>query len=169
MRRRGSTSAIIMTCLLVVGPVPAVVAQAAEPADASRAGSLTVEVADLAGMEGLELAGAVWGGPMDLLHVPIDEPVFYATDTVDLKPGSYYVWIFAGEPPCGVGFTPYCGPNQDLADYFCMFDLDILPGDHVLLGLSGLPAHEPEEGGDVHPCPVTAVRYLSSSPASDES
>ena len=120
-------------------------------------------------MEGLEIAGAVWGGPADLLYVPIDEPAFSATDTVDLAPGSYYVWIFAGEPPCGAGFIPFCGPDQDVADYFCMFDLDILPGDHVLLELSGLPAHDMGTGDDAFPCSVTAVRYSSSSPASDGS
>ena len=77
------------------------------------------------------------------------------------------MWIFAGEPPCGAGFIPFCGPDQDVADYFCMFDLDILPGDHVLLELSGLPAHDMGTGDDTFPCPVTAVRYSSSSPDSD--
>ena len=159
-----------MTCLLVVGPGSAAVGQAAESGYESRAGSLTVEVTDLTGMEGLELAGTVWGGPFDFFYVPIDEPVFSASDRVNLAPGNYYVWVFAGKPSCGAGFIPFCGPDQDVADYFCMFDLDILPGEHVLIGLSGLPVHDTEPGGDVYPCPVTAVQHsASSSPDSDGS
>lgn len=145
-----------------------------EPTGETAAGVILVDVTDLVGMEGLELVGKVWGpvsqqvplvGPppgIEFLHLPIDAEGFSASGQVTVRPGEYYMWVFAGEPPCDAGFVPKCAwtasdePSLP-PDYLCMVSYDVQPGEHIRIGLSGLPVNTllPEEGA-IAPCPVNS-------------
>ncbi len=137
----------------------------AEPPIDSDAGSITLEVKDLVGMKGLELVGKVWGpvSPriprgedpgVENLHLSIDTDRFSASGRVPLQAGDYYMWVFAGEPPCDASFMPVCA-DTDRANanqgFFCMVSFDVRSGEDIRTGLSGLP---PRESDLPNPCPV---------------
>ena len=129
-----------------------------EPTGETAAGVILVDVTDLVGMEGLELVGKVWGpvsqqvplvGPppgVEFLHLPIDTDMFSAFGQVTVPPGDYYMWVFAGEPPCHARFVPDCARTASdepplPPDYFCRVSYDVQPGERIRVVLSGLEPH----------------------------
>lgn len=140
----------------------------AVPATEPALGSITLEVTDLVGMEGLDLVGHVthwvlatdepWSLPdWDIIHLPVDASPFSASGQVEVLPGPHALLVFAGEPACEFGHDPLCGwpaTGDELAKdpgHGCELAFDLQPGEHITIRLRGLPpwAWEP-----LPPCQV---------------
>lgn len=134
-------------------------APAAASTEALGVGSLAVLVADLVGMEGLELAGgipAAGGVGFFDAAIPIDSSPFTATpQTTTIAAGTHTLDVFAGQPPCVYGWAPVCGGGGG-TEFACAIRFDIRPDEDLSIVISGLPdATWPERA----PCPVLAVRH----------
>lgn len=128
-------------------------------------GSVTVEVDGLVDMEGLELVGKVWrqtpvggSGPgpgVEVFHLPIDRAEFSVSGRADIDAGDYYMWVFAGPPPCDASSMPVCGGSFHATESFCMTSFDVRPHEDIRISLAGLPAMPGGEMAEIPtPCPI---------------
>ena len=141
----------LMPGALTSSPSPEAVS-ATEPA----LGSITLEVTDLVGMEGLDLVGHVTHWVLetdepqslpdwDIIHRPVDASPFSASGQVEVLAGPHGLVVFAGEPTCDFGYDPLCGwpvTGDEVSkdpDHGCELTFDLQPGEHIRIRLSGLP------------------------------
>ena len=125
MRKMCAASAAIVMCL-ELGGLPVVAQEAVSPASAWPAttanpadtpAQVTVEVAALVGMKSLEI---IWGVADGLTganwipfgaRIPIDtSPFTLPPATVTVKPSERVLVVFAGRPPCWVGYYRSVAP-----------------------------------------------------------
>ena len=88
---------------------------------------------------------------VEIFHVPIDEADFSASGTTVAPPGPYYMWVFAGPPPCDGSFMPVCGGSFRNTEFFCMTAFDVRPNEDIRISIAGLPEKSEDETEDIPP------------------
>ncbi len=131
---------------------------------------LSLEVTDLVGMYGLEVGADLieshtWGP--HLFGQMVHEDDATVTANLSLEPGRYSLAVYAGEPPCEVRFTPWCGldePVPVVPEYECLMEFDLEPNEALDLRIAGLPRSEP---GVIAGCPMSQLLHPESPTRTD--
>jgi hypothetical protein len=122
------------------------------------AGTLTVGISDLTGMEGLELTAKAGTTDVELFDLVIDGSPFEASDSCRIEPRVTTLAIAVGAPPCawswGWGWNPSCGEQGSGGDvlFHCATSFEAVPDGNIWIWISGLP-----EAGRVGGCPVVSI------------
>ena len=171
MRRLWAAGAAIVVCLALggmttlaqeAGPSASLPPQQTVPTP-DGSSMLSLEVADLVGMYGLEVAADLldesggWGPNLFAQIVHQDDATVTASHV--LEPGRFSLFVYAGEPPCEVRLAPTCDldePGHTSPTFLCMTTFDLEPNEVTDLRIAGLPRSEP---GVIAGCPMSHLLH----------
>jgi len=177
----------VTTIMDLVDPLAVAPRAATDPAPLSEptTGTITLGITDLVEMEGQELVGYILGSDeeaqdeaapeedaatsnREVVRIVVGDGVVSASGRAELPPGTYPLWVFAGESRCESLGRPMCGGQASegdakvssepmgYPDYLCMLSFDLEAGEHIRIGLSGLPPNLDPQSTKTVPCWVSS-------------